>query len=170
MTSVHISACLKLLKHSFLSPLLGTVAHATSVLLHALIQQTHGNPVIVHLDQNMKNENYVHSWVYSLKDTWNTEAREIRVRGLSGCFKGSWRDWNCTRLYPRLCWAGFQLLAQEKIAAVILFYIFSWTLSIFINFSIYLVSEFLYVSFRAIFCIIDPGYQLIWMTCPPSLD
>jgi hypothetical protein len=57
---------------------------------------------------------------------------------------------------------GFQLLTEEEISAVIFFISFINTTDI-TKFSIHLFSQF-FLSFRAIFCFIDPDYCLLWMT------
>jgi hypothetical protein len=55
---------------------------------------------------------------------------------------------------------GFQLLTDEETAAVIFLFIFISTAYV-IKFSIYL-------SFRAIFCAINPGYRLIRIISPQN--
>jgi hypothetical protein len=57
----------------------------------------------------------------------------------------------------------FQPLAEEQIAAVIFFYLFSSALPTYIiKFTIYLP------FFRVIFCCINPDYHLIRVTSPPN--
>jgi hypothetical protein len=50
---------------------------------------------------------------------------------------------------------GFQLLTKEEIAAVI-FYLFLSTLQILLNFPFICFLSFFFLSFRAIFCFINP--------------
>jgi hypothetical protein len=101
----------------------------------------------------------VRSWVHILKDTWNLDAK-----GLSDCVEGSRRDWNHARKYPRLAWAGwrrpgFQLLAEEEIAVVIL--------CLFIFISATSVIKF-YIFF--LFCLLELSFaSLIRMTTRPKL-
>jgi hypothetical protein len=96
----------------------------------AKLQQTFTNSVTVNLVRNIKN--FVHSWIHTLKDTW-----DLGARGLSDCVEGIWRDWNQPRKYPRLAWAGWRRpwisAWQEQIAAEISFYLFSSALSILLN-------------------------------------
>jgi hypothetical protein len=70
-------------------------------------------------DQNMKNS--VYGWVYTLKDTWDLEARGIRASGLSDCVEGSWRDWNHATKYARLASTGCR---RPMISASCLFRVF----------------------------------------------
>jgi hypothetical protein len=58
--------------------------------------------------------------------------------------------------------AGFQLMTEEKIAAVI-FFLFSSALHILLNFPFICLVTFFY---RTLFCFINPDYYLIQMTCP----
>jgi hypothetical protein len=65
--------------------------------------------------------------VHTLKDTMDLGARWIRARGLSDCVDGSWRETETTQENIE-DWLqldeedpGFQLLAEEEVAAVIFF-------------------------------------------------
>jgi PHP family Zn ribbon phosphoesterase len=74
-------------------------------------------------------------------------ARGIRAVGLSDCVEGSWRtettqentqDW----LEQDEGDPGFQLLAEEEIAAIIFFIIILSSITYIIKFSVYLFSKF----------------------------
>jgi hypothetical protein len=54
--------------------------------------------------------------------------------------------------------ARFQLLTEEKIAAVIFFIYFHHTTCI-VKFNIYFWSKFFFPPFRAILCFINPDWQ-----------
>jgi hypothetical protein len=88
-----------------------------------------------------KMKNSVRRWVHALKDIMDLGTRGIRARELSDCVEGTWRDWNHTRIYPRLAWAGFQLLREKEFAAVIFFFLFISTTCI-IKFSIFFTCSF----------------------------
>jgi hypothetical protein len=101
----------------------------------------------------------VHSWARTLKD-----ARDLGARGLWDCVEGSWREWNHARKYPTIGLSSVKetldfTFWQEEISAVIFF------LFIFISttYIIKLCAKF-FLSFRAIFCCINPYYRLIRMT------
>jgi hypothetical protein len=53
-------------------------------------------------------ENSVHIWVHSLKDAQDLGLKGGVARGVQGCVKGSWTDWNHARKYPRLASAGWE--------------------------------------------------------------
>jgi hypothetical protein len=58
---------------------------------------------------------------------------------------------------------GFQLLTGGEIAAVIFFYLFSSALPITLKFPFIYFPVYIFLSFRIIFCFINPDYWLIWV-------
>jgi hypothetical protein len=100
-------------------------------------------------DRNM--ENSAHSWVHTLKDT-----RDLGARGLSGCVRGSWRDWNHARKYRKtgFSWMketlDFSLWQRKKLQHDFFFYLFSSKLGILLNFS--------FICFLRFFCLLGLSF------------
>jgi hypothetical protein len=104
----------------------------------------------------------VRSWVYAL------EARRIRAGRLLYCVESSWggeptlgkiQDW----LQLDEADSGFQLLIDERIAAVISSHTFSSEPRILLNFP---YTTLFFLSFRDVFCFINPDYRLIQFPLP----